>query len=365
MSRTSAAVLALLLALACAVSAGAQARRVSFEIVVETPRTIESTLRRLTREGHTCAAVARPWGPALSNNVAVILSKPTPPSSAPPAPPAADVTVVTATAGTIDELERGLNAAAADGFRPCGLTLTSAIWGQPSAYAVVAVLARTSAAPTGSSYRVIRSRSRREDWALLERAAADGFIVSRLVSRPDPGAANTSEIVFVAEKTAASKPTRYQLAFAGSGPALQKEIAKAVASGHCAQAAWATVERMSVLMAKPIAGTCETAHDYEIEESSRFTVNAADGELLGLFRIKDGTMALHDGRNRSVEYSTVEGVLPDDIVRGFLTPREQRLLTEKLDADGGRGYLPVDVTWRDAGPRGVRAVDVILSRPRQ
>ena len=122
---------------------------------------------------------------------------------------------------------------------------------------------------------------------------------------------------------------------------------------------------MSVLMARPIDGPCPGTHDYEIEESSRFTVNAADGELLALYRVKDGTMALHDGANRATEYSSIEGLLADAPERVFRIPREQRELTDKLDADGGRGYLPVDVQWRDAGPRGVRAVDVILSRPRQ
>ncbi|MEO5822392.1 MAG: hypothetical protein ABIT71_17935, partial [Vicinamibacteraceae bacterium] len=325
-------------------------------------------LRRLTREGHTCAAVAKPSGPGLSSSVAVILSKPTPPSAAPPAVAGADVRVVTATADTAEELEADLNAGAAQGFTPCGLTLTAPMWGRPSAYGVVAVLARTSTAPTGVGYRVVRSRARREDWARLERAAADGFIVSRVVTWPAPAnmaAANTSEIVFLAEKTATSKPTRYELVFAGNGPALEKDIAKAVAKGYCAQAAWATAERMSVLLAKPIDGPCATPHDYEIEESSRFTVNAADGELLALFRIKDGTMALHDGRNRAVEYSTVEGMLIDGGERVFRLPREHRELIDKLDADGGRGYLPVDVTWRETGPRGMRAIDVILSRPRQ
>ena len=153
---------------------------------MESPTTIESTLRRLTREGHTCAAVAKPSGPALSTGIAVIFSKPTPPSSAPPAAPAADVQVVTATADTVEAIEQELNAAAAQGYRPCGLTLTAPFWGRPSAYGVVAVLARTSAEPTGVGYRVVRSRARREDWARLERAAADGFVVSRVASWPAP-----------------------------------------------------------------------------------------------------------------------------------------------------------------------------------
>jgi hypothetical protein len=356
---------AVLVAAAGVTPAIAQRTPVAFEVVVESPSTIQSTLRQLTRDGFTCAAVARPSGVALSTNIAVVLSRRTPPSEAPPAPRAADIRVVHATAGTVDDVERALNAGAAEGYSPCGLTLTAPVYRESTPYSVVAVLARASAEPTGKAYRVVRSRSRREDWALLERAAADGFLVSRLASRPDPTPANTSEIVFLAEKTADTKPTRYELAFAGNGPALEKEIAKAVKSGHCALTAWATAERMSVLLARPLDGTCTTPHEYEIDESSRFTVNAADGELLALFRIKDGIMALHDGRNRATEYSAVEGELVDPFERIYNPAREHRALRDALDADGSRGYRILDITWRDAGRRGTRAVDVILSRPRQ
>ena len=208
-----------LIAIAGAAPALAQRPPVSFEIVVETPTSIESTLRRLTRDGHTCAAVARPAGRELSTNIAVVFSRRTPPSAAPPARAAADMKVLIATAGTVDDLERGLNAAAAQGYAPCGITMAAPLWGRPSLYSLAAVLARTRDEPTGVAYRVVRSRSRREDWAQLDRAGADGFVVSRLVSRPDQPPANTSDIVFIAEKTATSKPTRYELAFGGNGPA--------------------------------------------------------------------------------------------------------------------------------------------------
>jgi hypothetical protein len=364
-TKTSAVLVAVyLVALACATPAAAQRPGFSYDVVVETPGTVERTLRGLLQEGRTCAAVARPVGLTLSNNIAVIVSQP-PRSATGATGGQADVRVVTATAGTVDELEVALNAAAAQGFRVCGLTLTAAIWGQPSAYAVVAVLARADAAPTDTAYRVVRSRGRREDWALLERAAAEGFLVSRLVSRPDPGPVNTSDIVFVAEKSPGSRPATYALAFAGNGPALQKDIDKLTATGHCVQATWSTSERMTVLLSKPADATCGGAHEYEVEESSRFTVSATDGRLLGLHRIKDGVMALYDGRDRSLEYSLVESVLGDSTARVLSPLREHRPLREKLDVDGGRGYQILDVTWRDTGAGDTRDVDVILSRTRQ
>ena len=294
-------------------AAAQQRPSLSYEVVVESAATIERTLGDLARDGYTCAAVARPVGGRLSNNVAVIVSQSARPSSSPPparsrAKKGEHVVVITATAGTPDELERQLNAAAQDGFSLCGLTMTDSIWGQPAEYASVAVMTRAGTSPTGTSYRVVRSRARREDWTLLERAAADGFVVSRHVSRPHWGADNTSDIVFVAEKSAASRPTRYELVFAGNGPALQKEIDKSTKRGYCIQTAWATIERMSVLLAKPLDSACDRAHDYEVEESSRFSVNSADGELLAMFRMKEDVMALYNGRDTSTEYSVIEGI---------------------------------------------------------
>jgi hypothetical protein len=358
--------------LAAGLLAAAQQRpSISYEVVVESASTIERTLRDLARDGFTCAAVARPGGGRLSNNVAVIVSQPA--RSTPPPPRSratrgadGDVMVITATAGTPEALEQGLNAAAQEGFSLCGLTMTDSIWGQPAEYATVAVMTRAGTSPTGSSYRVVRSRARGEDWKLLERAAADGFVVSRHVSRPQLwGAANTSDIVFVAEKSAASRPTRYELVFAGNGPALQKDIDKSTKRGYCVQTAWATPERMSVLLAKPLDAACDRPHDYEVEESSGFSVSGADGELLAIFRMKEEVMALYNGRNTSVDYSVIEGVLPDPSWRRIFRPREHRLFTEKLDADGDRGYRVFDVTWRDNGSRDDRALDVVMVRPRQ
>ncbi len=150
-----------------------------------------------------------------------------------------------------------------------------------------------------------------------------------------------------------------------TGLALQKDIDKSTKRGYCVQAAWATHERMSVLLAKPLDAACDRPHDYEVEESSRFSVNSADGELLAMFRMKDDVMALYNGRDTSLEYSVIEGVLPDPSWRRIFRPREHRLFTEKLDADGDRGYQVLDVAWRDTGSRDDRALDVVMVRPRQ
>jgi hypothetical protein len=365
MRRVHASVLAFAAAVSVTPAAAQQRPSHTYEVVVETPRTVETTLRDLMRDGYACEAVARPVGGRLSNNLAVFVSRldGQRPARLPRSSPV-DARVITATAGAPGALEEEMNQAAEQGFTLCGLTMTESTWGAPSEYASVAVMTRADTTPTGSSYRVVRSQGRREDWSLFERAAADGFVVSRLVSRPHRGAVNTSDIIFVAEKTASTRPTRYELAFANNGPALEKEIGKSTKRGFCAQAAWATWERMSVLLAKPMDAACDRQHDYEIDESSRFSVNSADGELLGMFRTKDGVMALYNGSNTSIEYSVIEGELPDPEFRRAFKPREHRLLAEKLDADGERGYRIVDVTWRD-GEKDGRSLDIIMSRPRQ
>ena len=360
-------VLAALIAIAGASAPAADRPSFSHDIVVEAPPSLQTTLRQQLREGRTCAAVARSVGIRLATNVAVVLTRPEGPQAGAGLPATADARVLTATPGTVDELARRLDAAAAEGFSVCGLTLTSPVWGRPGgAFAVVAVLTRLNDAPTGVSYRAIHTSGRGE-WADVQRAAADGFVVTRLASRPQPDVSSTSDIVYLAEKTSATRPMKYDLVLAGNGPALQKDLDKSTARGFCAQATWATPERMTVLLAKPIDAPCDRPHEYEIEETSAFTglsVSSSDGALLGIHRVKDGTMALYDGRDRSLEYSVAEGVLADEDSNRIRPSRELRALRDKLNADGDRGFRPVDIAWRATASDGPRAVDVILARGR-
>jgi hypothetical protein len=83
--------------------------------------------------------------------------------------------------------------------------------------------------------------------------------VSRLVSRAEPGTSNVSDIVFVAEKPDQVRPLQYELVFAGNAFALQKAIDKVAQRGYWVKATWATTDRMSVLLAKPIDGAWDRA----------------------------------------------------------------------------------------------------------
>jgi hypothetical protein len=360
-------VAAAVIAIAGASAMAADRPTFSYGIVVEGPASLEVRLRDELRAGRTCAAVARSVGMRLATSVAVILTSGSGAVAAPIAP-AADVRVLTSTPDGVDELARRLDASAAQGFGLCGLTLTRPVWGRPGGeFAVIAVLARSDAAPTGVTYRALHTTGRRGDWGDVQRAAEAGFVVTRVASRPQPEVSSTNDIVYVAEKTAASRPSTYDMVLAGNGPALQKDLDKSIARGFCAQATWANPERMTILLAKPIDGRCDRPHEYTVVESSAFmglTVSFADGALLGIHRVKDGMLALHDATDRALEYSVAEGVLADEDSRPLRPARELRALVDRLNADGDRGFRPIDVAWRAPAADGPRAVDVILTRPR-
>jgi hypothetical protein len=357
-------VLAVLSAIAFASSARAARPSFAYEVVVEEPKTLQDVLRDRLGYGWTCAAVARPEGARLATSVAVVLAQ----EKGADVPLKRDVRVITSTPGGLDEFARRLDASAAQGFGVCGLTMTAPIWGRPGGdHAVVAVLTRTSDTPTGVTYRAVDYTGRKDEWAAVQQSAADGFAVTRVVSRPQPDVSSTSDMTFLAEKTAASRPLKYDKVLGGNGPGLQKDIDKSTARGFCVQATWATPERMTVLLAQPIDAACSDRHAYEVEESSAFmgfSVSSTDGVLLGVHRLKDTILGLYDGKDGSFEYTIEEGRLLDADSHPLRLPREHRQLVDKLNADGDRGYRPVDVVWRDAGAEGSRAVDVVLGRKR-
>ena len=208
-------VLAVLLAIAFTSTARAARPSFAYEVVVEGPASLHDVLRDRLGYGWTCAAVARPVGLKLATSVAVVLAQ----EKGADVPLKRDVRVITSTPDGVDELARRLDASAAQGFGVCGLTMTAPIWGRPGGdYAVVAVLTRTDSAPTGVTYRAVHSTGRRDEWAEVQKAAADGFAVTSVVSRPQPDVSSTSDVVLLAEKTAASRPLTYDKVVGGQRP---------------------------------------------------------------------------------------------------------------------------------------------------
>ena len=330
----------------------------AFQIVVEPPLTLQATLREPMRSGYGCAAVARPVAPLLSRNVAVILGREN-------AAGAQDVAVVYAHPDSTDDFEKDVNAAAAKGFRLCGVTIVASIWGKAPAYSPVAVLTRAQGAPAPiASYRIIRTHDRNGDWAVLAKAAAEGFTFAQVIARPETGTPYRSDTLYVAAKSVDARPLELTLAFSGNAFALKKEIDKAVARGFRPQVMWATSERVNVLMAKPIAGAWDGTRRYKTDDPSRLTISNLDGTLIGAVRFRDTALTLYEEGTPQFEYSVLAGELLDPSSRPVLTPRDQRRFVDEIDVDGGRGYWPVDFTWRETGSPERLGFDVIGRRQR-
>jgi hypothetical protein len=359
-------VVATLIAVA-GVAASAARPSYSYAIVVEEPGALQAALRDQLRDGFVCAAVARSVDITLAKRAAVILTRAEGPAAA-DLPATAGVRVIISTSD-VDDLAPQLDAAASEGYGLCGLTLTTRAWGTRGGDAsVITVLTRTSSAPTGVTYRAFHETGRRGEWTEVQRGAAAGFLPTRVASRPQPLVSSTSDMVYLAEKTAASRPSMLDVELGGTGSGLQKDLDKAIARGYCdALATWANPERMLILLVKPLDGACDRPHDYRVTESSAFmglNMSSSDGTLLGFHRVKDATMALYDRRGGSIDYRGAEGVIPDEDASPFRSSREVRALVDRLNADGDSGFLPVDVAWRAGAVEQARAVDVILARGR-
>lgn len=324
---------------------------------VDEPLNLGRRLQRAARDGFTCAAVGRPEAPFLPATVVVLMTRST--DAPKPGPP---IEAVFARSGYMEDFEAALNKLAATGYRVCGLTVTRAVSGA-SPYTTVAVMTKEEGPPP--SYRVIRSeeRGRAEQWQRLEAAAADGFLVSHLVSRPQPPTADTSEIVFLAEKTAATVPATYELVFAANDVALKRDILKAAGHGHRVQAIWAANRRVSVLMAKPMQGAWPDEREYDVNDRSERFVSGTDGELVGRVRYAGGVMSVHNQKVRpeyTIDSGVISAVRPAPL--DLLSPREWRFI-DQLDADRKRRYVPMELTLTPGDGRDLQA-EIVLRRSR-
>src|SRR5262245_5547419 len=129
-------------------AAGAERPKYEYEIAVQEPYALETVLRDRLGYGYACTAVARPGGMTLTRRVAVLLTR-----EKDAEPPLQRDVWVSASSGALTDIARRLDGAAAKGFGVCGLTLTAKPGDRD--YTVVVVLTRTSAAPTGVTYRVL------------------------------------------------------------------------------------------------------------------------------------------------------------------------------------------------------------------
>ena len=158
--------------------------------------------------------------------------------------------------------------------------------------------------------------------------------------------------MFLAEKTAASRPLTYDKRAGGQRPRAEEGHRQVHRPGFCVQTTWATMEWMTVLLAKPIDAPCEDTHEYEVEESSAFmgfSVSSTDGVLLGVHRVKDATIGLYDGKDGSFEYARRGG--PADRRRFASAAAAARAPETRGQAQRGRRpRLPGRSTSRGATP---------------
>lgn len=342
------------LLMCCAARPQAQREPAVFRLVIDAPRRAGSGLQRAAKDGFTCAAVARPLPPLLPNNVTVLLTKPR--GSGQPAPA---MDVVMARAAAPESLQDALNKSAAAGFRLCGVTLTQPEYDRSNLATFVAVMTKVNGPPP--EYRVIRTRLQPGQWEPLERSAAEGFLVSHVLARPQPPGADTSEMVLVAEKTADTPPSAYALVFAETAQALESALAGRAKQGYRLQGLWPAGARLNALMARPLTGAWPRPRDYRVDERAQLRLSAIDGELVGLVRRGGGVVTVHDQERRS-ESTLTSGAIADVRQRPILEPRNETRFVEKLDSDGGRGYQPFEFTLRP-GTGDELLADVVLLRP--
>jgi hypothetical protein len=339
-------------------SPDAQRPTSTFHLLVDGPLRVGSGLKRAAGEGYSCAAVAQPLAPLLPRNVAVIMGRR---AGAPPGSAAIEVVVPQNT--NIEAFDEAVNRVAAKGHVMCGLTITGPVQGLPHAIVPVAVM--TGIIVPGASppsYRIIRTRGRREERERLDRYGADGYAVVHLVARPLSETSDESEVLFVLEKTAASRPLDYRQAFGTNEATLQTSIDTFAKAGRRVHAAWATQGRVDALMTKPLEGDWPGEREYVVDEQSSLRISSFDGALLRMLRPKSAFIGIYDKRITR-EHTVSSGEVADVASRPISAPRNETMIVEKLDADGGRGYWPIDFTLRPGGASTLQA-DVILARDR-
>lgn len=348
----SAFVLVLFVGLAVA-PIDARRQAIDYRLLVETPFDINTQLRRVTRDGFTCVAVARPVVPLVPATISVLL--------APAGGTAPEMVAVAARTDIIDDFHDAVSAMAARGFRVCGLSYTTVPQGRSRAYSPVVVMVHVAPGTPAPVYRLLRTRGFRDDWKQLEAAAADGFEIRDQFSRPVTATSDESELVFLLEKTASTRPARLDLAFAGNAFDLEKSANRLATDGFRVHAAWSANTRVSLLMAKPLTGAWDTAAEYKLDDPSRLRFSSLDGMLFAMLRHRDGFMGVYDRKAPRHEYTVTTGQFDDAPNRPNLIDRRKSLFLEKLDADAGRGYAPVAFTI-ERGTGAQHVATVTLSR---
>ena len=355
-------VLAVLLAIAFTSAARAARPSFAYEVVVEGPSSLQDVLRDRLGYGGRLRGGRRPTRTTLATSVAVSCAR----RGRRGCPAEARRPRRTSTPDGVDELRGASTPRAAARLRDCAGsrrrprssgTARSARtrWWRPHAHRRVADRRRLPRGPL--------HRAQGRVGAGPQQAAADGFAVTRLVTRPQPNV--TARRHRLHRRTTACRGRWRPSSCWRNGPSRRRT---------------STVHRQGLLRPgdvgvagvddgaalEAVRRAVQSLHEYEVEERSAFmglSISSTDGALLGIHRVKDGFMTLYDGKDRSPRVRLRGGRA--DRRRYASAAAAARAPATRGQAQRGRRPLPADdVAWRDAGTEGSRAVDVILARKR-
>ena len=335
------------------------------DLAVATADRMNVELTGVTGKGYRCARVARPDGGFVPQHVAILMARP---RQTGVVPKTSDIQVVV---GWPEEgrerFERTINTLAGRGYELCGFTIAESSLIGRQAYGLVAVMERLEQrAASGVSYRVVRTRGRREEWARVEATAAEGYALTHMVARPGATTDITHDNHYVLEKRpGAERPVSYRLERSGNEFDLQQRLERAATDGYRADTMWPEHDTITMLLSRPVEGAWEGRREYEVDEGNSARTSVLTGPSIRFVPFKGSLFAFYD-KHGATQDSANEGTIDDSDRRPARPSGDERGLLGRINVDGGRGYWPVDFAIRqgEAGSPRLAAI-VVMGRAKQ
>lgn len=259
-------------------------------------------LFRLAEDGYRVDVVATPDAPFLPANIVVLLS-------AAPAATTTEYKVVDDT--SLARVNEQTALLADQGYVLRGFTAARPRFGTARGY--VAVMERTPGSGPTREYRFILTRGTSQDWRVLERAAADGFTVTRTLVWPDDTLSARSDMVFVCERArAGGTPARVNLEWDAEATTIERKVNARAAKGETIVAFWASRMYLNALMAQPVSGSGPPAK-YVIDADPLGTpsMTSTSGRLVAWVRYRtDQQVGVYDTTG-SGTYDILSDEVPD------------------------------------------------------
>ena len=326
-------------------------------------------LTDVTAKGYRCARVARPDGGLVPQHVALLMARPRQSGAV---PRTSDIRLEIGWAddgverfARVERFSRVLNTWAERGYELCGFTMAGSSQLRQRGFGLVAVLERLERRPpSGVSYRVVRTQ-RREDWPLMETAAAEGFALTHVVTRPGASTDLTYDNFYVLEKRpGAERPVTYRLDRAASEFELEQRLERAAKDGYRADTMWPGRDAITLLLSRPVEGAWEGRREYEVDESSSARTSLLTGPSIRFVPFKGSLFAFYD-KHGAMQDSANEGTIDDRRRQPAHLTNDERGLLGRINVDGGRGYWPADFAVRQREPGNAQlAAIVVMSRPK-